>query len=76
MWYGFQVARMLWLLNRNMAELAIEHRGVKMGAGEKAIYGVIWGGTLLAVAALAVYDRVANNSFIGYGRNEFCLISG
>ena len=75
-WYGIQVAQMLWQMNRNMAALSVENRAEKMSCWEIGISIFIWIGALSVVSALVVFDSLAEDSFLRYGENEICLLSG
>ena len=77
-WFGWKVARMLWDLNHNMAGVSPENNNnnQRFGFLELVVLLVIWLGSLILVMSLWIYDYVADDSLINYGRNETCYLSG
>ena len=78
MWFSGQVAWVSWRVNHNLASLALENRDGKMGVGEKVIFALVWIGMLSLVIILGVVDAfvLEDRSFISYGNDQFCLLTG
>ena len=75
-WFGISVAKLLWSVERNLAELSMENRNDGIGKREWMIWGIIWIGILGLMMGFWSYDTYLDGSFFVYGKNEICLMAG
>ena len=76
MWFGGQVAFLLWQLNNNMAVLAMENREKTMSKWEIGCIASFWLGPLFLVVALFCVGKFYDDSLVRYGKDDHCLLAG
>ena len=76
MWFGTQVARMMWLLNSNMAVLSREN-WEETRIGVEVLYFLgLWMGPGVLVGAVLCLEHFYDDNLFQYGHGQNCVLSG
>ena len=75
--FGLKVSLLMFRVKTDLARVAIDPaQGKKMGKGEMAQYGLIWGLIGCFGVTVVILEIATEHRFFGYGVDETCFVSG